>query len=365
MTETYIPPLLPPKILPPEVVVPDEPVYELPPNEQQPELSIRADLLAESRDWSHTNLAIAPLFDRGLQGEGAVIAICDTGIDVDHPDLKNRVVTDGNKDFTGSPSGFKDGHSHGTHCAGIAAASSDGNGIIGVAPAARVMAVKVLSDTGSGRSSWIANGIRHAADKGADIISLSLGGPGQDPTTRAAIQYAISKGCWVVVAAGNDGREVGNYPGHFPESCAVAATDKEDKRATFSTIHAENDIAAPGVSIMSTLPDGRYGTMSGTSMATPAVAGCLAIVRAELKRLGQAIPTQTQMLSALKKTAKDLGAPGIDKQYGAGLIDTEKLLFLLLGPVEPPPPPPPPPPTGDRMLLTLNGKTESFALTRI
>lgn len=346
---------------PPGVIPPDEPIYVLPPEEQQPEISVRADKLAESRDWSHANLAVQPLFDRGIRGEGVVVAICDSGVDYEHLDLIDNIVREGNRDFTGSPSGFKDLNGHGTHCAGIAAAGANGNGLIGIAPLAKILVVKVLNDQGSGASRWIANGIRHAADNGADIISLSLGGPSPDNLTRSAIQYAVSRGCWVTCAGGNDSGPAENFPGHYPESVAVAATDRNDRRASFSTINRENDIAAPGVSIMSTLPKNRYGSMSGTSMSCPGVAGCLALVRGELKRTNRTMPTQTKLIEALVQTAKDIAPPGPDSSTGSGLIDVQALLNLLVpvGPIDPPPQPP-----GDRV-WSIRGTARLNALGQL
>lgn len=325
-----------------EAIAGGEPIYEIPPIERQPELSIRADMLAESRDWGHAMLGIEALHARGILGEGVTVAICDTGIAVQHRDLAQRIVPAGNKDFTGSPAGFFDVQGHGTHCAGIVGSSADGEGLIGVAPKARLMALKCLNDQGSGASSWIAAAIRHAADNGADIISASLGGPMQDPQTRAAAQYAISKGCWFVAAAGNDSREANSYPGHYPELIAVAAVNRDGNRASFSTINPENDVAAPGVSIMSTLPNDRYGQMSGTSMATPYVAGCLALLRGELKRVGAKMPTQAELLKAIEVTAKDVQPAGRDAGTGWGLVNPAGLIALLVTTLPPVPPTPEP-----------------------
>ncbi len=324
----------------------DEPIYHIPPEERQPEITVRSDLLgeflAESRDWGHEPLKLQALHDRGITGKGVVVAICDTGIDYNHPDLVPNMHPTGHRDFTGSSSGYMDRQGHGTHCAGITAAASNGSGIIGAAPGAKLMAVKVLSDQGSGASSWIAAGIRHAADSGADIISLSLGGPSPDTQTRTAIQYATGKGCWVVVAAGNDGRETSSYPGHYPESIAVAALDKNISRASFSTVNQQNDIAAPGVSIWSTLPGARYGSMIGTSMATPYVAGCLALLRGAFVAAGVKPPTQAAILQAFASNSQDVAPPGRDAGTGAGLVDVTALIKALV-PTDPTDPGEPPP----------------------
>lgn len=340
---------------------PGDPVYTLPPEEMQPEISIMAELLstfaADQRDWGHVNLGIEELQTAGYTGSGVLVAIADTGIDYSHPDLKDRMILESCKDFTGSPAGFMDRQGHGTHCAGIVAASSNGAGLIGCAPDARLITCKVLGDQGSGASTWIANGIRHAANVGADIVSLSLGGPQPDNGTRAAIDYAIEKGVWIVCAAGNDGGPAQSYPGHYPTSIAVAASDRNNKRASFSTINRENDITAPGVSIMSCLPAGRYGQMSGTSMATPYVAGCLALVRGAIKKAGVRMPTQGELMTALIQTAVDLASPGRDSETGAGLVNPKGLIAALVS-ANPNPPNPPNPTPGDWMVqkvLTIKG----------
>lgn len=323
---------------------PDGPIYQIPPIEAILEKSIRWDMLAEQRDWGHANLGLRELHDAGYQGDGVLVAICDTGVDPDHPDLRDELEPAKCFDFTGSGT-WRDGHGHGTHCMGIAAASQGKDiGIIGAAPLARKCAMKVLSDSGSGSSSWIAAGIRRAAEVGADIISLSLGGSSPDPQTRAAIQDVTSRGCWVVCAAGNDGGPANSYPGHYPESIAVCATDQGNRRASFSTVNTQNDVSAPGVSILSTLPGNRYGTMSGTSMATPYVAGCLALVRAAIKKAGKPMPTQSRLLEAIADTSKDLATPGHDSQTGWGLINTAGLIARFAASPPPPPPPPPTPP---------------------
>lgn len=344
------------------VVVPMEgPIYVIPPEEMEPEISIRADKLAEERDWGHVNLGLVELHAKGYTGDGEIVAILDTGGSPDHPDLKDRFLPDGHRDFTGSRNGWRDVQGHGTHCAGIALASKQNSiGVIGAAPDAKLLVHKVLGDNGSGASSWIAAGIRSAADRGAGVISLSLGGGSPDSATRSAIQYAINlpHRPWVVCAAGNDGGPANSYPGHYPESIAVAATDMDNARARFSTINRENDIAAPGVSILSTLPNNRYGTMSGTSMATPYVAGCLALVRSAIKKAGKPYPDQIALLKAFAETAKDIPPAGSDPSTGWGLINTAALIDYFVGVVTPPPPPPPPPPDLPTWALIIRSATK-------
>lgn len=327
-----------------------EPIFQLPPEELVPEVTIRADVLSEERDWGHGPLQLKELHDKGVRGAGVTVAVCDTGIDFAHPDLSPRKAPSGHKNFTTSNTAdFADRQGHGSHCSGIVAASDTGDGIIGSAPEARLMAVKVLSDQGSGASTWINAGVIHAADSGADIISMSLGGGGADQDSLNAIRYAISKGCWVVVAAGNSGQGGIDYPGGYAECVTVAATDPGNNVASFSSRGRALDVAAPGVSILSTYPGNRYAKLSGTSMATPYVAGCLALVRGELKKRGMSIPSQAEIEKLSRETAKDLDAPGFDTNTGFGLIQPVALLAKLLAgtPVPPPPvnPPTPPQPT--------------------
>lgn len=354
---------LPPKPEPGEAAIleqneipPGEPVYVIPPIELEPEITFRADQLAEQRDWGHGPLGLVELHGKGYKGEGEIVAICDTGGDPDHPDLKARFLPDGHKDYTGSRYGWRDVQGHGTHCSGISLASMDGSvGVIGAAPEAKLLIQKVLGDRGSGASSWIAAGIRNAADLNAGVISLSLGGGSPDTQTRSAIQYATSKGAWVVAAAGNDGGPATSYPGHYPETIAVAALDSELRRASFSTINQQNDVATPGVSILSTLPDNRYGRMSGTSMATPYVAGCLALVRSAVKKAGRPIPSQTELMAAFPSLCRDLGAIGHDSSFGWGMPDTAKMIEHFAGPVSPPVPPVPPVPPAPILTHNIRG----------
>ncbi|MCU0347847.1 MAG: S8 family serine peptidase [Saprospiraceae bacterium] len=212
----------------------------------------------------------------------ALIAILDTGVDANHEDLKAN--------FTSTKSGYdSDRAGHGTHCAGIAAAVSN-NGV-GVASFSQtndyvqVTSVKVLSDGGSGTQQSIINGMLEAADRGADVLSLSLGGLSSDSRQRAyqkALDYANKKGCIVVVAAGNANRNAKDFvPANVDGVITVSAVDTLLGRASFSNMvpDVKMGIAAPGVKIYSTMPGSVYATMNGTSMATPYVAGLLGLMK--------------------------------------------------------------------------------------
>ena len=218
-------------------------------------------------------------------GPDVTIAIVDTGIDQDHEDLVAKV--DGNVNFTDSDT-WDDRYGHGTHVAGAAAAATNnGTGVAGVCPDCRLLNVKVLNDQGMGYNSWIATGIRWATDHGARVINLSLGGSIKSRTLEDAVNYAWDHGVVLACAAGNDGNSKPTYPGKYEPCIAVAATDANDQKASFSTYSARwVDVAAPGVDILSTFPNHDYAIGkalgydygSGTSMAAPHVAGLAGLV---------------------------------------------------------------------------------------
>ena len=219
------------------------------------------------------------------------IAILDSGIDQGHPDLMDKIVA--NIEFTDSETS-DDLYGHGTHVAGIAAAdTNNGIGVAGIGYDSTLMNVKVLGDTGYGAYSWIAEGITWAADNGADVINLSLGGSRRSRTLKAAVDYAWNQGVVIVAAAGNSANSSKTYPGYYDKCIAVAATNNNDVKASFSSYGSWVDVAAPGENIYSTFPNHsfyletahdrsrNYDFGSGTSMSTPFVAGIAALVLAE------------------------------------------------------------------------------------
>ncbi|TCP58233.1 thermitase [Tumebacillus sp. BK434] len=212
------------------------------------------------------------------KGSTAVkIAIVDTGVDLTHPDLSGKIIAGYN--FVSGNTNANDDQGHGTHCAGIATASTNNskNGA-GVDWNARIMPVKVLNSAGSGYTSDIIDGVYWAADHGANVISMSLGGGAFSSTFQTAINYAWSKGAVIVAAAGNNGNTAVQYPANYSNVLSVAATTSTDAKASFSTYGTWVDIAAPGNAIYSTARGGGMTTMSGTSMATPVVAGVAGLV---------------------------------------------------------------------------------------
>jgi len=220
----------------------------------------------------------------------------------------------------------KDGH--GTHVTGIVTANNNKLGVVGVAPQASVFVIKVLGDNGSGQYSDVARGIRQAVRAKVDVISMSLGGPDNDPALRAAVKMAYDAGIPVICAAGNSGnaRKV-DFPARYPQTISIGAVTDKRTRARFSQRGAHLDFMAPGVSILSTMPGNRYAVMSGTSMATPWVAGIVALMISKHRKYGGKTPIRNveDVRSHLKKICVDMASRGKDSQTGFGLIDASQL----------------------------------------
>lgn len=259
------------------------------------------------------------------KGTGVLIAVLDTGTDYTHPDLAGKVRTDIDYDFFNNDTDAMDDNDHGTHVSGIAAAATDnGRGVAGLGWEATVLPVKVIGSSGSGNAYVLTQGIYYAADRGARVINMSLGGGGSCPDfLQTAVDYAYGRGVLLVAAAGN-APDIRQPP--FPANCAhvlgVAATNSYDGLAYFSVTGTHVSVAAPGVGIYSTVLGGGYESWSGTSMATPFVAGLAALVWARF-------PTYTpdQVASAILDNAQDLGPSGWDIYYGCGRIDAFRALW--------------------------------------
>jgi thermitase len=184
-----------------------------------------------------------------------------------------------------------------------------------------LLAVKVLSNEGSGSYDGVANGIIFAADQGAHVISMSLGGPAGSKVIEEAVQYAQGKGSLVVAAMGNENTESPSYPASAPGVMAVGATTKADQRSSFSNFGKHISVSAPGSDILSTVPGGKLDTFSGTSMATPHVAGLAALVKSKFPQANAA-----EIRSRIEKSADDLGDAGFDKRFGHGRINARKAI---------------------------------------
>jgi subtilisin family serine protease len=259
-------------------------------------------------------------------GAGVKVAIIDTGIDCTHPELQRNGVSicDGGWDFLNNDSDPSDDNGHGTHVAGTIAAAKDTNGVVGVAPGVRLYALKVLGANGSGSFSAIVAALQWAADHGIQVSNNSYGSstnPGS--TVENAFINAYNAGVLNIAAAGNTGSctpttETINYPANFASVIAVAAVDSTYNRACFSSTGNGVELAAPGVSITSTVPGGGYAAWNGTSMATPHVVGVAALV------IANGVTGPDAIRARLQSTATDLGAAGRDPYFGFGLVNAAK-----------------------------------------
>jgi subtilisin len=276
----------------------------------------------EAVPWGIERVAADVAHEKGKFGDGADVAIIDTGIDPTHPDLRDSLGVGAAAVACSSDCAvaWDDDNGHGTHCAGIANARMNEEGVVGVSPAATLHAVKVLDDSGTGSVSDVAAGIEWVADRGFDVANLSLGGSEPTDVVKDAVEYARDQGVMLVAAAGNAGScsDCVGYPAAYDEVVAVSATDDADQLASFSSTGPQVELAAPGKAIRSTVPGG-YASLSGTSMATPHVAGAAAQLTASGYDADEA-------RSRLRETAADLGLS--ETAQGAGLLDVRTALGL-------------------------------------
>jgi subtilisin family serine protease len=294
-----------------------------------------------------------------------VVAVVDTGVDLNHPDLAARLVP--GIDIVNHDSVPGDDHGHGTMVAGILAAqTNNAAGVAGVTWRGRIMPVKVLDATGAGTDAGVAAGIVWAADHGAKVINLSLGGPGASSVIQAAVDHALAEDAVVVAAAGNDATSEPEWPAAATGVVAVGATTWSDTLASFSNYGSWIDLVAPGVKITSTARGGGYATGSGTSFSSPIVAGVAALARA-----ADPAASAAEVTDRLSRGAKDLGVPGVDATFGAGLLDALATLRLTTSPAplptQPAPLPTPPAPpvapqasTSGYWMLGADGRVYPF-----
>ena len=283
--------------------------------------------------WGVKRIGAGIVHDLGNQGAGIKVAVIDTGIDYNHPDLNANYA--GGYDFVNGDSDPMDDNMHGTHVSGTIAAEDDGVGVVGVAPKARLYALKVLNAVGSGYYSDVIAALQWCVDNGIQVTNNSYGSSG-DPgvTLKAAFDNSAAAGIVHVAAAGNSGNRPGKgdsiiYPARYDSAIAVTATDANNKRASWSSTGPKAELAAPGVSIYSTLPNGGYGTLSGTSMATPHVTGTAALViSAGITDTNGNGKINDEVRKRVDQTADDLGSPGRDSFYGYGLVDADEAAVL-------------------------------------
>ncbi len=265
--------------------------------------------------WHHTKIMSPSAWELGVGSTAIPIAIIDSGVDSDHPDLMAKLMPGYN--FVANNSDTQDTYGHGTAVAGsAAAASNNATGVAGVSWNSPIMPLAVLGSDNLASYSRIASAIVYAVDHGAKVINLSLGGPNFSSTMDNAVNYAWNNGVLVFASAANSNTNAPYYPAACANAVAVAATDSADNKASFSNYGDWVTFTAPGVSIRTTNNGGGYGTWNGTSFSSPIAAGLAALVWSVNPQF-----THQQVLEILKSTTDDIGASGFDNVFGHGRIN--------------------------------------------
>jgi len=261
------------------------------------------------------------------RGAGVVVAVIDTGCDLDHPDLKENILQ--GKNFINPKKDPYDDNGHGTHTSGTIAAADNKTGMVGVAPKAKILPIKALDSQGNGNLQNILDAIIWAADNKADFISMSLGTPQTSPQIQKAIDYASNKGSIIFCAAGNSGENTDiMYPAKCDNTIAIGAIDRNLQRTSFTCSGETLDFLSPGHDILSCVPGGRYALMSGTSMSTPFAVGCAALLLSNFRQIKYSatenmLKTSNDYVNVFKKKSKNLSDPkyaGIKKYQGYGIL---------------------------------------------
>ncbi|HWQ88561.1 MAG TPA: S8 family serine peptidase [Desulfitobacteriaceae bacterium] len=302
-------------------------------NTEKADSSVEVDDPMFSQEYNLNIARVPQAWASGAAGQGITIAIVDTGVDLNHPDLRENLLPGYNAIIESTaPGTAQDDNGHGTHVAGIAAAQLNDRGIVGVAYQAKIMPVKAMDEYGEGADDVIAAGIVWAVNHGAKIINLSLGSDTETAVLRSAVEYAQENGVLVVAAAGNfdplkQSNPGINYPASYPRVLAVTATDAYDKIANISATGPECVLAAPGMNIISDYwskeEGSTYAAADGTSMASSFVVGVAALIWSRYPDW-----TAEQVKAALEKGAEDLGRPGRDEEYGFGRVNADLSLHL-------------------------------------
>ncbi|KHL93510.1 serine protease [Paenibacillus sp. IHB B 3415] len=278
------------------------------------------DLLFSTYQWNLPAIETELGWNLSKGSKEVVVAVVDTGVQADHPDLQGQLLAGYNAITNGGAP--DDDVGHGTHVSGIIGAlTNNEEGVAGISWYNKILPVKALDNSGAGTTYSVAEGIIWAADHGAKVINLSLGNYADSQFLHDAIKYAYDRDVVIVSASGNDNTERPGYPAAYEEVIAVAATNSTGVRASFSNYGDYIDVAAPGESIASTYPDNQYAALSGTSMASPHVAALAGLVRSLNPGL-----TNKEVTELLTSNAVDLGDAGHDKYYGWGQVDIYQTL---------------------------------------
>jgi len=300
--------------------------------------------------WHLARIHATEGWDYTIGAPGVVVAVLDSGVIANNPDLVGRVLP--GYDFVGGDADVTDDFGHGTAVTGaLVASGNNGVGAAGVAFGCRVLPVKIMGPTGYAYYSAVAEGIRYAVDNGARVINISIAGDSPSATLQSAIDYAWSNNVVVVAAAGNNANSTPQYPAACAHVVSVGATDDTDLLASFSSYGSHIRLTAPGVGIWTTqrYPDNPFGAWRGTSFASPLVAGAAALLASAKPEL-----SNTEIVSLLEQTADDSGPVGRDDVYGYGRVNVQRALVAAGAQVTVPSVPPAPPqialtsPTVDR-----------------
>lgn len=298
------------------------------PYESKPLNNLFADS-PQIQGWELKKFSIPSLWKK-CEGEGTVVAVIDTGCDLDHPDLQDNLLEGIN--FVNPLRKPDDDCGHGTHVSSTIAAINNGIGMVGLAPKTKIIPIKALDSNGSGSITHIIKGIVWAADYGnVDFITMSLGSPQALQELEDSILYANSKGCVIFCAAGNSGENVEiMYPANYSETISIGAIDENLERTNFTCSGEELDFLAPGHNILGCIPGGRYALMSGTSMSNPFAVGCASLLLSYNKKYNQyRLKNYQDYIDVLKRSAIDLSNSrykGIKKYQGYGIINPEPLI---------------------------------------
>ena len=277
-------------------------------------------LYTEQYQWNLPVIQTEAGWDLTQGDEDIVIAVVDTGVDLNHPDLKNRLTKGYNVlENNHHPD---DDNGHGTHVAGIIASETNNHeGVAGITWFNKIMPIKAMEAGGYGTTFDIAKGIVWAVDHGADVINLSLGNYQPSALMKKAVDYAYQKNVVLIAAAGNDNTDQPSYPAAYKEVIGVSAISYNGERASFSNFGDYIDVSAPGVQIPSTYFNQQYASLSGTSMASPHVSGLAGLILSANPNL-----KNTEVIKIIKNSAYDLGERGTDREFGHGLIDIQNAL---------------------------------------
>jgi subtilisin family serine protease len=273
--------------------------------------------VTSGQEWHLEKIQAFQAWDLGTGTTNTPVAILDSGINAAHPDFAGQVLP--GYDFVNGDTNTADDFGHGTAVAGVVAAAGNNDiGVAGVAYGCMVLPVKVMDANGSASYSAIAQGICYAVDQGARVINISIAGNSASATLQAAVDYAWSNNAVVVAAAGNNANSTPQYPAACNHAVAVGATTSDDSLASFSSFGSFLTLTAPGVNIWTTQSDlsNPYGAWSGTSLASPIVAGIAALLVSANPSL-----SNTQIVTLLEQGAVGLGAPGYDTTFGYGRAD--------------------------------------------